>query len=92
MVTGNPSMALKMPTKSARCMGSSFLQRAAAVLLVVRQNHRAHVRQTIFGEEHVLGAAESDAFGAERTRLHGIARNVGVGANAHAAEAGRPSP
>ena len=55
------------------------------------KDHRAHVRQAVLGEEHVLGAAQSDAFGAERTRLQGIARNVGVGANTHAAEGLGPS-
>ena len=66
--------------------GQQLAQRRAAVLLVVGQDHGAHVRQTVFGEEHVLGAAQSDAFGAERARLQGVARDVGVGANAHAAE------
>ena len=44
------------------------------------------MRQAILGEEHVLGAAQPDAFGAERARLKRIARNVGVGAHAHSAE------
>ena len=86
MVTGNPSMARKTPTKSAALHGQQFLQRGAAVFLVVGENHGAHVRQAVLGEEHVLGAAQADAFGAERARLDGIARNVGIGANPHAAE------
>ena len=68
-----------------------LLQRVAAVLLVVGQNHGAHVPDAVFGKEHVLGAAEADAFGAEQACLLGIARNVGVGADAAACAAGRPS-
>ena len=62
-----------------------LLQRLAARFLVARQNHRLHERQTIFGEEHVLGAAEADALGAELPRDLGIARNVGIGAHAELA-------
>ena len=66
--------------------GQQLLQRGATVFLVAGENHGAHVRQAVFGEEHVLGAAESDAFGAERAGLQGVARNVGIGANTDAAE------
>ena len=44
------------------------------------------MRQLLFAEEHVLGAAQSDAFGAERARLDGIAWNIGIGANSQRAE------
>ena len=45
----------------------------------------------IFGEKHMLGAAETDPLGSEKARLLGIARNVGVRANAEvAAELVRP--
>ena len=86
MVTGSDSMALNSPTKSARCMGSSFFKRSAAVLLVVGQNHGAHVLDAVFGKEHVLGAAKSDALCAEQHGLLGVARNVGVGANLQLAQ------
>ena len=46
-------------------MGSSFFSASAAILLVVGHDHGAHVRQAVLGEEHVLGAAQADAFGAE---------------------------
>jgi hypothetical protein len=49
------------------------------------------VLDAVFGKEHVLGAAEADALGAECTRLLGVARNVGVGANLAAGEPDRPS-
>jgi len=41
------------------------LQRSAPRFLVARQNHALHERQTVFREEHVLGAAEPDTLGAE---------------------------
>ena len=71
--------------------GQQLLERVAAVLLVVGQNHGAHVFDAVFGKEHVLGAAQADAFGAEQASLLGVARNVGVGADAAACGAGRPS-
>ena len=39
----------------------------------------------VFGEEHVLGAAEADAFGAELARHFGVARDIGIGAHAELA-------
>ena len=68
-----------------------LLERVAAVLLVVGQNHGAHVPDAVFGKEHVLGAAEADALGTEHACLLGIARDVGIGANVAACAAGRPS-
>src|SRR5215469_8389970 len=65
--------------------GQQFLQGGAAVLLVVGENHGPHVWNLLRPEEHVLGAAEPDALGAERPRLDSVARNVGVGANFHGA-------
>ena len=65
--------------------GQQLRQRLAAGLLVLRQDHGLHVRDAILGEEHVLGAAQADAFGAELARGLGIARNIGIGAHAEAA-------
>ena len=39
----------------------------------------------VFGKEHMLGAAEADAFGSEQARILGVAGDVGVGANLQAA-------
>jgi hypothetical protein len=58
-------------------MGSSFCQRLAAGLFVARQNHGLHVRHAVLGEEHVLGAAQADAFGAE---LAGALASRGISA------------
>ena len=71
--------------------GQQLLERVAAVLLVVGENHGAHVLDAVFGKEHVLGAAEADAFGAEEDGLLGVAGNVGVGADPAACAPGRPS-
>jgi hypothetical protein len=54
-------------TKSWRCIGR-ILARPRAGLLVVGQDHLAHRHDAIAFEEHVLGAAEPDALGAELAR------------------------
>ena len=61
-------------------------QRRAAALLVVGQDHLAHGHDAVALEEHVLGAAEADALGAELARLGRIGRRLGVGADAERAE------
>ena len=64
-----------------------FLQSFSSIGFVVGDNHFLHKRQSIFVEEHVFGAAESDAFGAERFCNFCVARNVGIGANFQSARA-----
>ena len=39
----------------------------------------------VLGEEHMFGAAQTDAFGSEQAGCFGIARDVGVGAHAEVA-------
>ena len=56
-------------------------ERRAAALLVVRQDHLAHREDAVGVEEHVLGAAEPDALGAELERDARIVRRVGIGAH-----------
>ena len=63
-----------------------LVQRRTAILLVVREDHALHDRDAALAEEHVLGAAQPDAAGAEcvgQLRLVGLIR---VGADAKAAE------
>src|SRR5580700_5837234 len=62
--------------------GKQLQQRLAPGLFITRENHGLHVRDALFGEEHVLSAAESDALGAEGARNLGIARDIGIGAHA----------
>ena len=91
MVTGQRFHGLEQADKVGALHGQELLERVAAVLLVVGQNHGAHVLDAVFGKEHVLGAAEADAFGAEQAGLLGVARNVGIGADRRVCAAGRPS-
>ena len=72
--------------------GQDLGQRPAAARLVVGADHLAHGEDAVGLEEHVLGAAEADALGAELARLRRIARRVGIGAHAEAARARRPRP
>ncbi len=65
--------------------GQQFGQGFAAGLLVARQNHGLHVLDAVLGEEHVLGAAQPDAFRAELAGSLGVARDIRVGANAELA-------
>ena len=62
--------------------GQQLLERLIARLFVLGQNHGLHERNAIGREEHVLGTAQSDAFGAELARGYGIARNIGIGPHA----------
>ena len=45
----------------------------------VGEDHRPHDRQAVLAEEHVLGAAEADALGAEVAGDLGVLAGVGVG-------------
>ena len=60
-------------------------ERGAARFLVVGQDHLAHRLDAVFVEEHVLGAAQPDALGAEAHCSLGIGRRVGIGAHAELA-------
>ena len=86
MVTGQRLHRLEEADEVGALHGQQLLERVAAVLLVVGQNHGAHVLDAVFGKEHVLGAAEADAFGAEQACLLGVAGNVGVGADVELAQ------
>ena len=78
MVAGKPLSALKMPVKSSRWYGSSLASAALAVVDVVGEDHLAHGVDAVAFEEHVLGAGEADAVGAERERVLGLLGVVGV--------------
>ena len=65
IVTGRPSIASKSPSKSSCWSGSSSPSARAALLVVVGHDHRPHLRLAVLGHEHVLGAAQADALGAE---------------------------
>ena len=61
-----------------------FGQRRAAARLILGEDHLAHRDNPLAVEEHMLGAAEADALGAELHRLAGIQRRFGIGAHFHA--------
>ena len=61
-------MILNSSTKSARCIGKSLASAARRGFLVLGQDHLAHGADAVLVEEHVLGAAEPDALGAELDR------------------------
>jgi hypothetical protein len=59
-------------------------ERRLARLDRLGEDHLAHRVDTIALEEHVLGATEPDADGAEGDRIPCLLRGVGVRAHAHA--------
>ncbi len=63
-----------------------LVQRRAALLDGLREDHLAHGEDAVGIEEHVLGAAEPDALGAEFARGAGIERGLGVGADLEPAD------
>ena len=67
-----------------------FGKRRTAAFLILGHDHLAHGNNPVGVEEHMLGAAEPDAFGAEFARLGRVRRRVGIGADLHAPQAVGP--
>ena len=65
-------------------------KRLFARLSGLGEDHLANRSGALAAEEHVLGAAESDADGAELTRAPRIFRRIGVGAHLHLGVLRRP--
>ena len=78
--------------KSAFCALRSSSSAAVSSSGVSREDHAAHDRQAVFGEEHVLGAAQADALRAELAGDGRVGAGVGVGAHADLALADRRRP
>ena len=74
MVTGSPAITLKSSSKSLRCIGRSFASAAARLVFVIGQDHLAHRDDAVGLEEHMLGAAQADTFGAELARRGRVGR------------------
>ena len=88
-----PEEALKVGALERQQLVKRFLALLGGFCLVwIRpgQDHLLDDRQAFGLEEHVLGAAEADALGAEAARPLGIPRVVGVCPDLQAAEAVRP--
>ena len=65
-------------------------ERGAAPGLVVGQDHLTHGENAVRVEEHVLGAAEPDALGAEGARDLGVAGRLRIGAHPEPPHTVRP--
>ena len=76
MVTGSPSSPRKIPSKSSRWSGRSLASALARARSVVGEDHLAHGGDALLVEEHVLGAAEADALGAEGLRRSAASSGV----------------
>ena len=78
------------PLEVALLEGAQRRQRLDPRLVVAGEDHPLHDRQPVLALEHVLGAAEADALGAELARPDGVLGRVGVRAHAHGAGAVGP--
>ena len=61
------------------------LQSGSAFFFRLREDHGPHVLDAVAFEEHVLGAAQADALGAELASPLGVVRRIGVRADLHRA-------
>ncbi len=84
-MTGRPAIASKIPSKSLCWRGSSFssARRRSSSLDAMIMSRTSG--QAVVGHEHVLGAAEADALGAELARLGRVLGRVRVRAHLEAA-------
>ena len=90
-MTGQAVHRLEDPLEVGALHGQELGERAAAPALVARDDHLAHRRDAVALEEHVLGAAEPDALGAEVPRDARVVRRVGVRAHLRACAPRRPT-
>ena len=74
MVTGRPAMIVEELEKVSALQWAAALSGPAAAVRSVGQDHLAHRIDPVAIEEHVLGAAQANAFGAETRAPSGIAR------------------
>ena len=92
MVIGRPSMPsihrLEVALLIRQDLGKGLL--AGLDVLATIISRMALIRLGL--EEHVLGAAQADALGAELHGLRGVAGVIGVGADAAACGRCRPTP
>ena len=84
-------MASRISTKSPRCSGSSASSACLPLLLVVGQDQVLD-QLAALAEEHVLGADQADAAGAEPAGPGAVLAGVRVGVARRAGAAGRRAP
>ena len=93
IVTGWPCIASIVAFMSAFMNGyssSRALRRSSRVLLAIILRKEEERLVGAFAVEHVLGAEQADAFGAELQRLLRVLRRVGVRAHAELPETVHP--
>ena len=86
-----PLHGLEQLDEIAALHRQELVERFAPRFLVVGEDHLAHRLDARLVKEHVLGAAEADAFGAELDRDAGVRRRIGIGAHAQRARLVGPS-
>ena len=79
------------PLEVALLEGAQLVEVLHPVGGVLGHDHALHDRQAVLALEHVLGAAEADALGAELPGAGGVLGRVGVGAHRQGAGAVGPS-
>ena len=87
--TGRPAMAIRIASKSLSCSGRRCSIAACTLRVTVGQDDRRHQRLT-FAEEHVLGATQADALGAQLDRPRRVLTGVRVGAHAQVTDVVSP--
>ena len=78
-VTGRPSMASRIATKSCFWAARSSSRAAASSSAAGGEDHAPHDRQPVVGQEHVLGAAQPDPLRPEASGVGRVGTVVGVG-------------
>ena len=78
-MTGQPVHRLEDLLEVGLLDLAQLLERGGLLRRRLGQDHAAHDRQAVLAEEHVLGAAQADALGAEAAGVGGIGAVVGVG-------------
>ena len=90
MVTGSAAHDLEQLDEVGALHRQKLGERRAARSFVVGQDHLAHGADAVLVEEHVLGAAQPDALGAEFDRGARVGRRIGIGAHFQFAHGRRP--
>src|SRR5256885_1435260 len=91
IVTGKPFMIWKISAKSSRWIGNSSASPGTPSGFVLGHDHPAHRADAIGLEEHVLSAAQPDAFSAEASCHACVGHGLGIGADLHVADGVRPA-
>ena len=91
IVTGSPRHDAEQRSEIGALGRQQLCERGAAAVRIGGHDHLAHRDDAFVVEEHVFGATKADPFGAEAERRLGIARRLGVGADAQAPRIVRPA-